>query len=164
MGLTLYEIDQRIRDTIEEHTDEHGVLSEEGDRALDELFGKREDKLLAYGCVIKELRREAEAVKAEAKAMRDRAHSIERRAEHLRDQVAEALGPDGKLKDHRCSFYWNRSTATMVDKPDELPYELRRITTSPDLPKVKEHLEAENYDGDLDGIARLEERRTLVVR
>lgn len=162
-GLTLFEIDRNIREIIEQHTDEHGALSDEGDRELDALFEKREAKLLAYGCVIKEVRAEAAAVKEEAKKMRERAGTIGNRAEDLRDRLAEALGEGNKLKDHRVSLYWNTSERVVIDKPDAVPWELRKVIDSPDLEAIKAVLKGDDA-ASLEGIAHIEVKRSLVIR
>lgn len=162
-GLTLFEIDSRIREVIESSTDEHGVLSDDGDRELDALFEKREEKLLAYGCVIKEIRAEAAAVKDEAERMRKRAQVILNREKDLKLRLGEALGPGNKLRDNRVSLYWNRSEVVVIDDPKAVPWELRRLTDVPDLVAIKAKLKGEEAS-ELEGIAHLEPRSSLVIR
>lgn len=162
-GLTLFELDERIRELIESGTDEHGVLSDEADHALDELFEKREQKLLAYGAVIKELRAESKAVKDEAQRMRQRAQAIENRAERLKERLADALGPGNTLKDARCSIYWTPATRVVVDDEDKLPDGLVKIERTPRLSDIKKLL-SEGPASQLKEVAHLETRKVLGIR
>ena len=87
--MTLYEIDQAIMECVDLETGE--IIDTE---QLDKLQMEREEKLENVACWIKELKAEAEAIKAEKQILANRQKVAENKAESLKKYLAYAL--DGK--------------------------------------------------------------------
>lgn len=93
--MKLYEIDKALENIIM-LDDGRGVDVETGeiiDRdALNSLAMKREDKIENCLLMMKNLKAEAEAIKAEIDSLTERKKAAEKRAEWLKEYVANSLG------------------------------------------------------------------------
>ena len=87
--MTIYEIDQAIMECVDLETGE--IIDTE---QLDKLQMERDAKLENVACWIKELKVEAEALKAEKQILANRQKVAENKAESLKKYLAYAL--DGK--------------------------------------------------------------------
>ena len=87
--MTIYEIDQAIMKCVDLETGE--IIDTE---QLDKLQMERDTKLENVACWIKELKAEAEAIKAEKQILANRQKVAENKAESLKKYLAYAL--DGK--------------------------------------------------------------------
>ena len=87
--MTIYEIDQAIMNCVDLETGE--IIDTE---QLDKLQMEREEKLENVACWIKDLKAEAEAIKAEKQILANRQKVAENKAESLKKYLAYAL--DGK--------------------------------------------------------------------
>ena len=106
--MTLYEIDDAILNCIDEETGE--IIDYE---KLDELQIERETKIENVACWIKDLKAEAEALKAEKMAFAERQKVAENKMESLKKYLAYAL--DGKaFKTTRASVTFRKSQAVEI--------------------------------------------------
>lgn len=106
--MKLYEIDQAILNCIDLETGE--IIDTE---QLDKLTMERETKLENVACWIKELKAEAEALKAEKMAFAKRQQVAENKMESLKKYLAYAL--DGQaFKTTRASVTFRKSQAVEV--------------------------------------------------
>ena len=135
--MTLYEIDDAILNCIDEETGE--IIDYE---KLDELQIERETKIENVACWIKDLKAEAEALKAEKMAFAERQKVAENKMESLKKYLAYAL--DGKaFKSTRASVSFRKSQAveiTDIYKLDE--NYLRYKEPEADKTAIKEALKA----------------------
>ena len=104
----LYEIDQDILDCVDEETGE--ILDTE---KLDALQMEREAKLEGVALWIKDLRAEAEAVKAEADKLTARKKALENKIDGLKNWLLFALGGE-KLNTPRCKVYQTHSQRLVI--------------------------------------------------
>lgn len=95
--MTLYEIDQAIMDCIDSETGD--IIDAE---LLDSLQMERTEKIENVACWIKELKAEAEALKAEKMAFAERQRVAENKAESLKNWLAYVLNGE-KFKTTRAS-------------------------------------------------------------
>ena len=95
----LYEINQDILDCVDMETGE--ILDTE---RLDALQMEREAKLEGVALWIKDMKAEAEAVKAEADKLTARKKALDNKIDGLKAWLLEALGGE-KLKTPRCNVY-----------------------------------------------------------
>ena len=105
----LYEIDQEILDCIDDETGE--ILDTE---KLDALQMEREAKLEGVALWVKDLKAEAEAVKAEADKLNARKKALDNKIDGLKNWLLFALGGE-KLKTPRCNVYQMHSQKVVID-------------------------------------------------
>lgn len=106
--MTIYEINEEILNCIDLETGEIIDI----DR-LNDLQLERDTKIENVACWIKELKAEAEAIKAEKLILAERQKVAENKAESLKKWLAYAL--DGqKFKTSKCSISYRKSEAVEV--------------------------------------------------
>ena len=105
----LYDIDAAILDCVDQETGE--ILDPE---KLDALQMEREQKLEGVALWIKDLKAEAEAVKAEADKLTARKKSLENKIDGLKQWLLYALNGE-KLKTARCNVYQTHSQKVVID-------------------------------------------------
>lgn len=155
--MTLYEIDKRIIDLID---DETGEIIDSNLDTFDELMMERSNKIENVALWIKNLRADAEAYKAEAQAFTDRKRTAERKIETL-TRLLEITLRGQKFKTDRVQISYRKSDSVQIDKDAKLPDEyLRFKEPEPDKTALKKALK--------DGIkiegAWLEERLNMQVK
>ena len=139
--MTLYEIDAAIRDLIENAVDpETGEIAEDLSLQLEELGMAREAKLENIACYIKDLKAEAEAIRAEERNLATRRRTTENKAARLTDYLSWALAGE-KFKTPRCAVSFRKSMAVQVNALMDIPEEyLRFKDPEPDKAKIKDAL------------------------
>ena len=106
--MTIYEIDKEILNCIDSETGEIIDIDK-----LNELELERDAKIENVACWIKELKAEAEAIKAEKLALAERQKVAENKAESLKKWLTYAL--DGqKFKTSKCSISYRKSESVEV--------------------------------------------------
>lgn len=108
--MTLYEIDQKLLDCIDLETGE--IINAE---KLTELTMERDEKVEKVALWIKELKAEAEALKAEKQSFADRQRAAENKIESLKKWLADALNGE-KFKTTKVSVSFRKTKS--VDVPD----------------------------------------------
>ena len=161
----LYEIDQEILNCVDEETGE--ILDTE---RLDALQMEREAKLEGVALWVKDLKAEAEAVKAEADKLTARKKALDNKIDGIKAWLLGALAGE-KLKTARCSVYQTHSTKlNVIDEQSTVnwiqthckePEEFLRFT----LPEIrKDAVKAELKAGkEIPGVA-LEETESVVIK
>ncbi|MBO7711086.1 MAG: siphovirus Gp157 family protein, partial [Lachnospiraceae bacterium] len=104
----LYEIDQAILDCVDLETGE--ILDPE---KLTALQMEREAKLEGVALWVKDLKAEAEAVKAEADKLNARKKALDNKIEAIKAWLLYALNGE-KLKTARCNVYQTHNTKLNV--------------------------------------------------
>ena len=118
--MKLYEIENAILECIDTETGE--VIDIE---RLNELQMERETKIENVACWIKDLKAEAEAIKAEKQKLADRQRVAENKAESLKNWLAYAL--DGqKFSTARCAVSFRKSESLEVSEEAKIPEEFLR--------------------------------------
>lgn len=106
--MTIYEIDSAILALV----NEDGEITDI--EALDALQMERDKKVESVACWIKDLKAEAEAIRAEEIALADRRHTLENNIERLKGYLAYALQGQ-KFETPKCSVSWRRIKAAEID-------------------------------------------------
>ena len=105
----LYDIDAAILACVDQETGE--IFDPE---QLDALQMERAQKLEGVALWIKDLKAEAEAVKAEVDKLNARKKAIDNKVESLKTWLLYALGGE-KLKTARCNVYQTHSQKVVID-------------------------------------------------
>ena len=108
--MTLYEIDQQLLDCIDLETGE--IIDAE---KLNALMMERDEKIEKVALWIKELKAEAEALKAEKQSFADRQRAAENKIESLKKWLADALNGE-KFKTTKVAVSFRKTKS--VDVPD----------------------------------------------
>ena len=161
----LYEINQDILDCVDMETGE--ILDVE---ALNALQMEREAKLEGVALLVKDLKAEADAVKAEADKLTARKKALENKIDGLKNWLLFALGGE-KLKTPRCNVYMmhntkvnvidEQSTVNWIQTHCKEPEAFLRFT----LPEIrKDAVKAELKAGkEIPGVT-LEETESVVIK
>ena len=168
---TLYEIDQQIAQCIRMVTEEvidkdtGEIVEMEVEEiinpdALDALRIEREKKIENIALWMKNLRAEAEAIKAEKLKLGKRQKNVEKNAEELKRYLDHALCGE-KFRTSRVQISYWKSSSVQIDKDAKLPDEyLRFREPEPDKAALKKALK----DGvEIEG-AWLEEKLNMHVK
>ena len=161
----LYDIDAAILDCVDQETGE--ILDAE---KLDALQMEREQKLEGVALCIKDLKAEAEAVKAEADRLTARKKAVDNKIDGLKNWLIYALD-GGRLQTPRCKVYLTHNQRLAVaDEPGLVEYLMNTLTyrdqflkfSEPELKKdaIKKALK----DGDVIPGAVLEETESVVIK
>ena len=105
----LYDIDAAILACVDQETGE--IFDPE---QLDALQMERAQKLEGVALWVKDLKAEAEAVKAEADKLNARKKAIDNKVESLKTWLMYALGGE-KLKTPRCNVYQTHNQKVVID-------------------------------------------------
>lgn len=155
--MNLYDIDEAILSCID--TENGDII--DIDR-LEALEVERDRKISNIACWVKDLKAEAEAIKAEKQNLDKRQKAAENKAGQLTEYLNRYLN-GAKYKDSRCAISYRASTATELDESfnlDKLPKKYKIIKATPSLSAIKEAL--------LNGVkikgARIVEKQNIQIR
>lgn len=135
--MTIYEIEAAILETVDEETGEIIDI----DR-LNALEMERDRKISNVACWIKDLKAEAEAIKAEKQALDKRQKAAENKAESLKEWLSGILQGE-KFKDSRCSISYRKSERVNFSDSfnfDTLPDSMKKVTIEPKKTEIKDYL------------------------
>ena len=155
--MTIYDIEAEIMDCIDQETGEVIDL----DR-LNALEMERDKKISNVACWIKDLKAEAEAIKAEEQNLNHRRKVCENKMESLKTYLATFLNGE-KFKDARCSISYRRSErVNFADNFnfDTLPDYMKKVTIEPKKTEIKEFLKG---GGEIEGV-RIEENTSMTIK
>ena len=128
----LYEINQDILDCVDMETGE--ILDTE---KLDALQMEREEKLEGVALWIKDMKAEAEAIKAEADKLTARKKALDNKIDGLKNWLTMALD-GGKLKTARCNVYLTHSQRLAVVDEQKLIGYLQNTRVPDEFLRFKE--------------------------
>ena len=161
----LYDIDQAILDCVDLETGE--ILDGE---ALTALQMEREAKLEGVALWVKDLKAEAEAVKAEADKLNARKKALDNKIDSIKTWLAAALNGE-KLKTARCNVYQTHSTKLNVIDEQSVVNWIQTHSREPEqylkftLPEIrKDAVKAAIKDGTEIPGACLEQSESVVIK
>ena len=155
--MTIYDIEAEIMDCIDQETGEIIDI----DR-LNALEMERDKKISSVACWVKDLKAEAEAIKAEKQALDKRQKAAENKAESLKEWLSGILQGE-KYKDSRCAISYRKSEkVTFADDflVDSLPDYMKKVTVEPKKTEIKEFLKG---GGEIEGV-RIEENTSMTIK
>ena len=155
--MNLYELQVNIDSLVDQETGEIIDIDK-----LNALEMERDTKISNIACWIKDLKAEAEAIKAEEQNLNHRRKVCENKMESLKTYLATFLNGE-KFKDSRCSISYRRSEkVTFADDfmVDSLPDEMKKITVEPRKTEIKDFLK---NGGTIEGV-RIEENTSMTIK
>lgn len=134
--MTLYEIDQAILACIDEESGE--IIDAD---ALAELSMERDKKVEGVALWIKNLRAEADALKAEKEAFAEREKSARTKIDSLTAYLAQALNGE-KFSTATVAVTFRKSQSVSITDAEAIPeaYMRTKVTTEPDKTAIKDAL------------------------
>lgn len=162
--MKLYEIPSTLRELLDRLDADPDTGEVDGDAlaAYAEYQGQAAEKLEGTACYVRELKAEADAIKAEEERLAKRRKALENKSERLKNYMMPALeAMGGKVKGVMASVRIGKSQAVTVFDIDALPDAFKRVVTKVDPDKValKKTLKAGE---DIPGAA-LEDRQSVVI-
>jgi hypothetical protein len=160
----LYEINQDILDCVDLETGE--ILDTE---KLDALQMEREAKLEGVALWVKDLKAEADAVKAEADKLNARKKALDNKIEGLKAWLLFALD-GGKIKTARCNVYQTHSQRVSVEDEGKLVKFLQTLNDPEKFLRFKEpelrkdEIKKALKEGTIIPGASLEETESVVIK
>ena len=162
----LYDIDQEILDCVDLETGE--ILDGE---KLTALQMEREAKLEGVALWVKDLKAEAEAVKAEADSLTARKKALDNKIDSIKTWLATALDGE-KLKTPRCNVYQTHSQrlAVIGDEKDLIAWLERNAKDPRDYIRYREpelrkdEIKKALKEGTIIPGAALEETESVVIK
>lgn len=164
--MNLFEINEQIRylmnslfENVDEETGE--ILAEDVAEALAELSLSRTEKFENIALYIKEKQAEADALKAEAKKLTERARVATNAVERLRSYLTMGMQEAGlsKFESARAKMSFRKSSALIVDDIGKIPEEYLKVSVDVDKAGLKKFMKTETVEG-----AHLEERQSLSIK
>jgi hypothetical protein len=139
--MKLYEIHEALERLFciweQTETDEERAVLEGEIEALELALGDKVDSCVSY---YKGQLAEAEAIKAEAKKLQERARKYESRAEWLKRYIGQVIPHGEKWQNERHQLGWRKSSSVEIVDESLIPIELSRVVTSPDKAAIKDQL------------------------
>ena len=165
--MTLYEIDNKIKDFIDrmfDAVDENGEIIGVNPDDLDALNEAREQKLENIALYIKNIEADADAIKKEENTLKERRIVLENKAENLKRLLAGSMiaHDESKFTTARCAVSFRKSDAVVITDADLVPPEFKTevVDVKIDKTKIKKMIK----DGvDIDG-AYIEERQNIQIK
>lgn len=129
--MNLYEISEEMLNCVDAETGEVDTDK------LDELAMLRDEKLESIALWIKDLKAEAEALKAEKLVFAARQSAAERRAESLKNYLTGFLHGE-KFKTTRCAISFRKTESVKITNELELPPEFTTVEIKADKNAIKQ--------------------------
>lgn len=120
--MKLYEINEAILACVDPET------GEADPEKLDKLMLMREEKLEGLALWVKDLKAEADAIRAEEKALAERRQAKERKAESIRAYLEKALAGQ-KFETSRAVCSFRKSQKVEITDLDKIPDDYLRYST-----------------------------------
>lgn len=133
---SLYEINKEILECVDMESGE--IIDEE---RLQNLAFEKNDKLENIALWIKNLKAEAEMVKAEKKNLDARIKSCENKADRLTELLKKELNGN-KFKTPKVNISYRKSESVEITDLSVIPVEFLRVSTSADKTEIKKQLKS----------------------
>ena len=138
----LFNIDADLFALYNEIENNGGEMTTELETQLEITEAERMTKGEGYVYVIKQLRSQAELLKAEAKRLQEIAKHYEASAEKLADRLLQSVIAHGQIKTALMTISSRKSKSVSITDESLLGAEYLRIKTEPNKTAIKEAIEA----------------------
>lgn len=162
--MKIYEIPGALRELLDrlDADPDTGEVDGEALAAYAEYNAAAAEKLEGTACYVRELKAEADAIKAEEERLAKRRKALENKSERLKNYMMPALeAMGGKVKGVMASVRIGKSQAVTVFDIDALPDAFKHVKTTIDPDKVA--LKKALKTGEVIPGAALEDRQSVVI-
>lgn len=162
--MKIYEIPGAMRELLDrlDADPDTGEVDGEALAAYAEYNAAAAEKLEGTACYVRELKAEADAIKAEEERLAKRRKALENKSERLKNYMMPALeAMGGKVKGVMASVRIGKSQAVTVFDIDALPDAFKHVKTTIDPDKVA--LKKALKSGEVIPGAALEDRQSVVI-
>lgn len=125
----LYEINGALYRLYENSVNEDGEIDEAALGAIESLEMERSEKVENIVCLIKNLRSDAEQIKAEADKLAKRAKAAQNRADRLKEYLTMNLDQGEKFKSPRMALTWGSSASVEIYDESVVPDQYKTVET-----------------------------------
>ena len=138
----LFNIDAELYEVYSEIENNGGEMTPELEAALEITEAERMTKGEGYVYVIKQLKSQADLLKAEAKRLLEIAKQYENSGDKLADRLLQSVIAHGQIKTDFVTISTRKSKSVSITDESLLKAEYLRIKTEPNKTAIKEALES----------------------
>lgn len=136
-------------------------------KALTDIQTEFNDKVISCGMVYRNMMVEAEVYKTESKRLSEKANTIEKRAEHLRDYVEQQMITLGikEIKADTFSVKFHKiPPSVQIDNLDLIPDKYKRVIPESIEAKKRDIMEALSSGIEINGARLIKDRQKLFIK
>ena len=140
--MKLYEINYKIRELWDKIEAQEGELTEEDIQMLESLEVAKDEKVKAYGVIIREISSEIAECKAEMDRIKGIADKKKRNLERLKTTLKDfMLNNDmSKYESLEVNISFRKSKALEIEEGVELPTLFLKVKTEPDKTAITDYI------------------------
>ena len=140
--MKLYEIDYKIREFWNKILEQDGELTEEDMQTLESIEVAKDEKVKAYGVIIREISAEIDECKAEMDRIKEIADKRERNLERLKTTLKDFMLNNDmpKYESIEVNISFRKSKALEIEEGIELPNEFLKVKTEPDKTAITDFI------------------------
>ena len=160
--MKLFEIDKSIREFWDKIMEQEGELTEEDLQKLNELEVARDEKVKAYGIIIRELKADIDDCKANMDRIKEISDRLKNRQEWLKSRLFEFMNNNNiqKFESIEVNISFRKSKSLEIDENAVLPSEFTRTKIEPDKTAITDFIKA---GGIVEG-CRIVEKQNIQVK
>lgn len=142
--MNLYEIDYKIREFWNKVMEQGGELTEEDIQVLESLEVAKDEKVKAYGVIIREISAEIDECKAEMDRIKEIADKRKRNLERLKNTLKDFMLNNDmpKYESIEVNISFRKSKALEIEEGVELPNEFLKVKTEPNKAAITDFIKS----------------------
>ena len=140
--MKLYEIDYKIREFWNKVMEQDGELTEEDMLELESLEVAKDEKVKAYGVIIREISSEIAECKAEIDRIKEIADKRKRYLERLKTTLKDFMINNNmpKYESLEVNISFRKSKALEISEQADIPVEFMKIKSEPDKTAITDFI------------------------
>lgn len=142
--MKLYEIDYKIREFWNKVIEQDGELTEEDMQTLESLEVAKDEKVKAYGVIIRETEGEIATIKAEIERLNKLAKTMQNKAEWLKGNLNYFMTANDmkEFKSVEVNITYRTSKSLVIAEDTKLAKKWLKVKTEPDKQAIKDFINA----------------------
>lgn len=142
--MRLYEIDLKIREFWNKIIEQDGELTQEDIQTLESLEVAKDEKIEAYGVIIREISGEIDECEAEIDRIKEIADKRKRNLERLKNALKDFMLNNNmpKYESIAVNISFRKSKALEIEEGVELPDEFLKVKTEPNKTAITDFIKS----------------------